>query len=88
MEDKWTETSGNIPNPGKRFFLYLAVKCLNAVNRQSDGDRASYARKAMILTGMALNVNGQGEQRQLLPKLTQIIQTDHAHFDGTPVERY
>ena len=40
----------------------------------------------MILMGMALNLNGQSEERQLLPKLQRIIETYRHYFDGTPVE--
>lgn len=38
MGDKWTKTSGQIPNPKKSFFLDLAVKSVNDVNRQGNAD--------------------------------------------------
>ena len=69
MDKKWAVGLGKIPNPGRTFFLNLAVEAVNAVNRKRDSDAVSYARKAMILTGVALNLNGQWKERQLLPKL-------------------
>ena len=86
MDKKWAVGSGKIPNPGRTFFLNLAIKAVNAVNMQRDSDAVSYARKAMILTGMALNLNGQWEERQLLPKLQHIVQKYRPCFDGKGVE--
>ena len=58
-EGKWKDSSGKIANPGKSFFLKLAADAVRDVNRQRDGDGLTYARKAMILRGLALNTNGQ-----------------------------
>ena len=84
-QNNWSKTSGKIPNLGKKF-LDLAVEAVAAVNRQRDKDRISYARKAMIIIGMALNINGQREERQLLPKLQHIIGKYRDHFEGEPVD--
>ena len=86
MDKKWAVGSGKIPNPAKTFFFNLAVKAVNAVNRQRDSDAVSYARKAMILKGMALNLNGQWEERQLLPKLQHIVHNYRPYFDGKEIE--
>ena len=86
MAGKWAESSGKIPNPGKSFFLRLAVSAINKVNKQRDNDGLSYARKAMKVTGMALNINGQWEERKLLPKLQQIIHKHPEYFEGKQVE--
>ena len=39
----------------------------------------------MIRTGLAANINGQWEERQLFPKLQEIIVKYRTHFDGAPV---
>ena len=51
--------------------------------RDSHGLR--YAGKAMIRTRMTLNINIQREERQLFPKLQEIVQNYRQHFDQTPV---
>ena len=57
-EGKWNDQSGCLLNPGKGFFLGLAADAVRDVNRQRDADGLTDGRKAMILTGMALNTNG------------------------------
>lgn len=81
----WVEGSGNLPNPGKHFFLKLAADAVRDVNRQRDENRLTYVRKAMILCGLALNVNGVWEETQLSPELQAIINKHRVHFDGVPV---
>ena len=85
MKGVWSK-SGKIPNPGKSFFLKMAADCVRAVNSQRDHDGLNYARKALIKTGMALNLNGQWEERQLFPKLQNIIRTHRSYFEGKEVE--
>ncbi|MEM7298840.1 MAG: hypothetical protein AAF391_11305, partial [Bacteroidota bacterium] len=57
--------SGRLPNPGKRFFLKLAADSVREVNGMRDANGLSYARKAMIMTGMSLSVNGTWSESQL-----------------------
>lgn len=45
-------------NLGKRFFLQLEADALCDINSQSEKSGLKYARKAMIRTVSALNVNG------------------------------
>lgn len=66
-------TSGKQSNIGKRYFLQLATKSFRAIRAQRDTDGVSYARKAMLRCGMALNLNGKWEQMQLLFELQGII---------------
>lgn len=82
----WRQSSGKLPNPGKRFFLRLAADAVRDVNAQRDENGLSFAYKAMIRTGMALNVTGRWEEAQLFPRLQQIIAKHRKHFDGEPVD--
>jgi hypothetical protein len=77
--------SGKLQNPGKRFFLQLAADSVRDVNLQRDANGITYARKAMIRCGMALNVTGQWHIQQLTPQLQAIIANHHNHFDGEVV---
>ena len=77
--------SGKIINPGKRFFLKLAVNCVRDVNRQRTSEGITYARKAMIRCGMSLNLNGKWEEDQLSNELQEIVAKYRNHFDGEPV---
>ena len=60
---------GKLTNPDKRFFLQLAIDSVEDVNREVDCDNMSYARKAMIRSGMALGVDGIWIVHQLFPHL-------------------
>lgn len=77
----WTE-GGRLPNPGKAFFLRLAAASVADVNAQRDENGISYARKAMIICGLALNTNGRWEERQLKPELQNIINKHRALFEN------
>lgn len=79
-------SSGKLKNPGKQFFLKLAADSVRDVNAQKDKEGLSYARKAMIRTGMSLNLNGNWEERQLFTNLQGIIAKHRNHFNGEPVE--
>lgn len=81
----WCNGLSKIPNPGKTIFLDLAVKFVAAVNRQRERDGVSYARRAMIINGMELNINGLSEEMQLLPKQQHIIRKYLEHFEGNLV---
>ena len=52
-----------------------------------DKNGVSYARKAMIRTGMSLNVNGLWEEGQLTVDLQQIIAKHKVHFEEELVFR-
>ena len=58
MKNQWSDSSGKILNPDKRFFLWVAKKGTDRVNRQRGENGITYARKAMIMCGLALNING------------------------------
>ena len=51
--------SGKLQQPGKTFFFKLAADSVRAVNAQRDRNGLTYARKAMIRTGLALDVDGK-----------------------------
>ena len=77
--------SGKLQNPGKRFFLQLAADSVRDVNVQRDANGLTYARKAMIRCGLALDVTGEWHIQQLSPQLQTIIAEHRNHFDGEPV---
>lgn len=86
-ENMWTDAScsGRLKNPGKRFFLKLAADVNRCVAQQRDSEGVLFTRKAMIRCGMALNLNGIWEERQLSPELQNIINKYRDNFNGTPV---
>ena len=73
MKNQWSDSSGKIMNPGKLFFLSLATKATDRVDRHRDENGITYTRKAMIMCGLALNTNGLWEEQQLTPRLQSII---------------
>lgn len=81
----WKAGSGKLANPGKRFYLKLAADVIKEVDNERDKNGVSFTRKAMIGCGMALNLNGVWEVRQLFPHLQEIVRKYKDNFDGTPV---
>ena len=81
----WKEGSGKLENPGKRFFLQLAADSVRDVSKQRDSVGVFYTRKAMIRCGMALNLNGQWEVKQIFPHLQEIFKKYEENFKGLPV---
>lgn len=74
--------SGRLKNPGKAFFLRLAADAVREVNNQRDKNGVPYARKAMIMTGISLNLNGRWEERQLTQELQEIIAKYRGDFEA------
>ncbi|EGZ27547.1 hypothetical protein PHYSODRAFT_466960 [Phytophthora sojae] len=77
--------SGKLQNPGKKFFLQLAVDAVRDVNHQKDKNVMSYARKAMIRCGLSLGIDGTWSVAQLYPHLQEIVAKHRTHFEGEPV---
>jgi hypothetical protein len=77
--------SGKLTNPGKRFFLQLAADSVEDVNKEVDCNNMSYARKAMICCGMALDVDGSWSINQLLPHFQDIVAKHVQYFQGQDV---
>lgn len=75
--------SGKLLNPGNIFFLKLASNSVRDVNRQRDSDGVSYARKALIITVIALNTNGLWDETKLIPELKRIVSKHSDYFNGT-----
>lgn len=86
MDSANGKSSGKIRNPGKTFFLRLASEAVRQVNAMRDKNGVQYARKAMIMTGMSLNLNGRWEESQLTDELQAIIAKHRNHFEGEPVD--
>lgn len=80
---KREDSSGKIENPGRTFFLRIFDDSVRKINQQRDSGGVSYARKAMIITGMALNTNDLWEESQLTPDLQNIV----ICTVSTPMER-
>lgn len=74
--------SGKLKNPGKTYFLNLAAKCVNLFNNMRDSNNISYARKAMIRCGLALDVDGIWKVSQLSNELQEIVARHHLNFCG------
>lgn len=64
----------------------MAADVIRDVNKMKDKDGISYARKSMIMTGLALNLEGVWAESQLSDQLQTIIAKYRANFDGTPVD--
>lgn len=74
--------SDNLLNTGKRFFLQLAADSVRDVNMLHDANGLTYAQKAMIHCGLALDVRGEWHIKKLTPELQAIIMKHRNHFDG------
>ena len=61
IKDGIAPASGNIPNPGNYFYFRLAAATVRAVHSMRRKDGIRFARKAMIRTGLGLNINWQWE---------------------------
>lgn len=81
----WKNGSGKLTNPGKTFYLKLAAVVLQIVERDLDEDNVSYVRKAIMVSGMALNLIGQLDMRQFFPHLQEIVEKYSKNFAGSPV---
>lgn len=84
-ENNWTRTSGCIPNPGKTFYLKLCAQVVREFNELKDKKGVRYARKAMIRTGMSLDLDKTWRESQLSGELQEIIARHRSHFNGSPV---
>ena len=74
-----------LKNPGKYFFVDLAVAALKDVNEQRDQRRLDFSQKAMIRTGLARNILGGWHVKQLTPELRSIIAKYHNYFREEPL---
>jgi hypothetical protein len=77
--------SGKLTNPSKRFFLQLATASVENINKEVNCNNMSYARKAMIHCGMALDVDGSWSVNQLFPHLQDIVVKHVQYFQGQDV---
>lgn len=77
--------SGSFFNPGKGFFLKLAAEYVRTVNSYRDKNGLTYARKAMIRTGISRGLDGSWSEGKLSDDLQAIIAKYRTYFDGEPV---
>lgn len=85
QKNMWKDKSGRLLNSGKSFFLRLAADSVAEVNRQRDADGLSFARKAMIMTGMAMNTNDRWEDKPHSLELQRMIRDHREYFEGKEV---
>eukprot|EP00173_Palmaria_palmata_P000203 Plantae.Rhodophyta-Palmaria_palmata.ctg10969.p1 GENE.Plantae.Rhodophyta-Palmaria_palmata.ctg10969~~Plantae.Rhodophyta-Palmaria_palmata.ctg10969.p1 ORF type:complete len:120 (-),score=34.60 Plantae.Rhodophyta-Palmaria_palmata.ctg10969:475-834(-) len=82
--------SGKVLNPGKHYFLELGAETVRIARMRTDDSGINYARKAMVLYGMSLDVDGVWKVRQLKKELRELVKEYRALFDsvvdGTYVE--
>ena len=62
--------------------MQLAVDSVEDVNSQVCTNGISFARKAMIQCGLALDIDGTWRINQLFPHLQEIIAMHQQYFDG------
>ena len=89
QESKWSagpRASRKLLNPGKKYYMNLAVRYVEAVNAMQDDDGIPVVRKAMIRCGLSLNTNGQWETTQLFQHLQDIIGRHPMEFAGMDVD--
>eukprot|EP00171_Calliarthron_tuberculosum_P003821 IDg3821t1 len=67
------------------YFIIQKIKTTWSSRWEARENSVSFARKAMVRTGMTLNLNGLWEEEQLFPNLQQIIARHRGHFNGDPV---
>lgn len=60
----------------------MAAGAVDDVNKQKDNEGISYARKAMLLYGMALNTEGVWKEEQLSLQLQGLVAQYRGHFEG------
>lgn len=65
----------------------LAASDIRGVGNEKDKDDSSYVWKAVIGSGMALNINGLWEVWKLFPHLQAVLKKYLENFQGTPVSR-
>ena len=66
-------------------FVKLAVVSVREFNSPRDGNDVQYARKAMIMTGISLNLNDLWEESQLSKDHQRIATNYRNHFNGGAV---
>lgn len=84
QKSQWKNSSKLIQNPGKSFFLKLTVDSVRDVNLEQNENGLMYACKAMVMTAMALNVNGLWQTAQLTPKLQRMVKGNKELLESVP----
>ena len=70
-----TRASVKLLNPGKRFYLFLAIKSVAFINSMVDEDGMPLVRKVMIRCGLALNLTGRLEKKLNYSIICKILLT-------------
>lgn len=85
QQNLWKDGSGRFYNSGKTFFLKFSARTRREINQQRDKEGLSYSRKAIVITRMALNTNGNWEVSQLRPQLQAIVHKHRNIYENTAV---
>lgn len=78
----WKTASGKLANPRKKYYLKLDAKVVKEVESVRDEDDLSYLRKAMVSSGMCLNINELWEVRHLFFHLWEIRKKHPENFQN------
>lgn len=68
-----SKSSGALANPGKRFFLETAAKCIRLVNAEEDENGMNWANKSMLLCGLDVGSDGVWKVEQLSKSLQDVV---------------
>ncbi|OWY97963.1 hypothetical protein PHMEG_00031387 [Phytophthora megakarya] len=68
-----TSSSWKLANPGKKFYLELAARCIRLVNLEKDKNGDSWAKNSMIQCGLDVSRDGVWKVDQLSKELKQTI---------------
>lgn len=82
-EGQFSPDSGKVKHPHRHWYMSLALKCVETINNTQDGGGISLPRKAMIRTGLSLDVVGYWRKEQLFPHLQEVINKYPENFNGT-----
>ncbi|DAZ98192.1 TPA: hypothetical protein N0F65_005324 [Lagenidium giganteum] len=76
------EWSGKLTQPGKTYFLQLAVQACRIDSGMQDDTGLSVERKSMIRCGLGKNVMGVWEEKQLTLHLHELTKKHREYFEG------
>ncbi|DBA02185.1 TPA: hypothetical protein N0F65_004820 [Lagenidium giganteum] len=80
------EWSGKLTQPGKTYFLQLAVPACRIISGMRDDTGLSVVRKSMIRCGLRKNITGVWEEKQLTPHLQELMKKHREYFEGKEPE--
>ena len=80
---QFSAKSGKLEHPKRGWYMQLAVKCAEAVNSMEDSNGLKLTRKAMIRSGLSLDIDGVWRVEQLYDHLQITVSKYPNNFRGT-----